>query len=445
MMTTALVVALAAAGGALASALISWLPALHIYNILGLLMMFLYALPGHGAAMPPELILPFMIGLVVGWSMLNTVPSVLLGTPDEGAIFTVLPGQKYLMLGRGHEGVMMTGVGALAGLFFIVLVMGPLAPKLLPVIRGVMQPHMHWVLWVITAFILMSEWPKGGTLGPEGWHRFLDAWRGLGAGLLTFFLSGLLGFILLNRPPVDPDVAFQNILPAFVGLFAVPWCILNIFSAVNPPPQKMATSLAINGDVILRGTIAGGLGGDFAASFPVITAGIGGLLAGHATAQRDERVFIISQGVSKQVYYVGAFMLFFVPGLHAARGGGAMMLRTFHTAGSYYEYFMALASIAIAGAVAFLLLGPLTRVVLKFIERFDYRSASWLALAICLAMVLGITGWAGLVVMLVATGIGLLPVLFGSRRLNCLGILLLPFACNMSGIGPGIAHFLRLM
>lgn len=445
MMTTALVVALAAAGGALVSALISWLPALHVYNILGLMMMGLYALPGHGAAVAPELILPFMIGLVVGWSMLNTVPSVLLGTPDEGAIFTVLPGQKYLMLGRGHEGVMMTSIGALAGLFFIIFVMGPLAPKLLPIIRGVLKPHMHWILWVITVFILMSEWPKGGTFGPEGWHRFFDAWRGLSAGLLTFLLSGLLGFILLNRPPVDPDVAFQNILPAFVGLFAVPWCILNILSAVNPPAQQMATSLAVNGDVILRGTIAGGLGGGFAASFPVITAGIGGLLAGHATAQRDERVFIISQGVSKQVYYVGAFMMFFVPGLHAARGGGAMMLRTFHTAGSYYEYFMALASIAIAGAVAFMMLGPMTRVVLKFIEKFNYRSASWLALAICLAMVLGITGWAGLAVMLVATGIGLLPVLFGSRRLNCLGILLLPFACNMSGIGPAIAHFLRLM
>jgi putative membrane protein len=445
MITIALMVACAAAGGALVSALISWLPALHVYNVLGLMMMALYALPGHGAAVPSELILPFMIGLVVGWAMLNTVPSVLLGAPDEGAIFTVLPGQKYLMLGRGHEGVMMTGIGALAGTVFLVLVMGPLAPKLLPIIRGVMKPHMHWVLWVIIVFILMSEWPKGGTLGPEGWHRFLDAWRGLAAGLLTFFLSGLLGFILLNRPPVDPDVAFQNILPAFVGLFAVPWCILNIMSAVNPPPQKMATSLAVNGDVILRGTIAGGLGGGFAASFPVITAGIGGLLAGHATAQRDERVFIISQGVSKQVYYVGAFMLFFVPGLHAARGGGAMMLRTFHTAGSYYEYFMALASIAIAGAVAFLMLGPMTKLVIKFIEKFNYRSASWLALLICLAMVVGITGWTGLAVMLVATGIGLLPVLFGSRRLNCLGILLLPFACNMSGLGPAIAHFLKLM
>ena len=38
----------------------------------------------------------------------------------------------------------------------------------------------------------------------------------------------------------------------------------------------------------------------------------------------------------------------------------------------------------------------------------------------------------------------LLPVLFGSRRLNCLGILLLPIACNMSGFGETITGWLGL-
>ena len=47
--------------------------------------------------------------------------------------------------------------------------------------------------------------------------------------------------------------------------------------------------------------------------------------------------------------------------------------------------------------------------------------------------------------MIVAAGIGLIPVLFGSRRLNCLGVLLLPIACNMSGVGEPVAAFLRLL
>lgn len=444
-MTPVLMVLGATVVGTLLSSVISVLPALHAYNVLGLLVMGTLALAERGIAVAPELYLPFSAGMIVGWSMLNTIPSVLLGAPDESAMFTVLPGQKYLMFGRGYEGTMMTGVGGLAGVFFLVFLVGPLAPKFLPIAQDVLRPHLHWILWIVTTFILMSEWPKGGNRGPAGWAKFADAWKTLSAGLATFFLSALLGFILLYRSPVSTEAAFQNIMPAFVGLFAVPWCLTNIISGARVPKQRFASSLEISGDQILRSCAAGGLGGGFAAFFPVITGGVGGLLAGHATAQRDEKVFLMSQGVSKLVYYVGSFMLLFVPGPAGGKGGAAIMMKVLYMPRTWYDYYMILASIAIAGALAFLMMGPLTRLTIRFIEKTNYRNASLLALAIIVALVFGVTGWAGLAVMLPATGIGLIPVLFGSRRLNCLGILLLPLACNMSGFGYTVAQWLGLI
>jgi len=431
--------------GTLLSTVLSCLPALHVYNVLGGLVMGMFALSAHGIDLPPEIYLPFMAGMIVGWSMLNTIPSVLLGAPDESAMFTVLPGQKYLMFGRGFEGSMVTGVGGLAGVYFLIFVVAPFAPRFLPGIQAVLRPHMGWILWVIITFILMSEWPKGGNTGKAGWRKFLDAWKSLGAGLLTFLLSAFLGFILLYRSPVSVEVAFQNIMPAFVGLFAVPWCLLNMLSGVQVPKQVTTKSLEIDGDIILRSLGAGGLGGGFAAFFPVVTGGVGGLLAGHATAQRDERVFIMSQGVSKLVYYVGAFMLLFVPGLGLTRGGAAWIMKQLYIPHGYYDYFMILGSIAVAGCVAFLMMAPLTKATIWFIEKTNYRNASLIALIIILLIVYGMTGWAGLFVMVVATGIGLIPVLFASRRLNCLGILLLPIACNMTGVGQKVAAWLGLI
>lgn len=421
------------------------LPGLHIYNVMGLAAMFLYSLGGTGLAAMPEVYIPFMIGLVTGWSILNTIPSVLLGAPDESAIFTVLPGQKYLMTGRGYEGTLMVGAGSLAGIFMLVFIIAPFAPKYLPVVRYVLGPHMHWILWVIITFILITEWPKGGNWGPAGWRKFFDAWSTLGAGLLTFILSGLLGFLLLYRSPVSIEDGFQNIMPAFVGLFAIPWCLLNAVSGTAVPKQYIRDELNINGDLLLRSSIAGGIGGGFAAFFPVITGGIGGLLSGHATAQRDERVFMMSQGVSKVVYYVGALMLFFVPGLFLTRGGGAWIVKGLFVPKTWGDYYLALGSIALSGAVSFLMMPPLTKWTLKLMKKMDYRLISIAALGIITALVFSITGWTGLFIMAVATGIGLLPVLFGSRRLNCLGVLLLPIACNMSGIGEPIAAFLGLI
>ncbi len=440
-----LIVLISTLVGTVLSCFMSCLPGLHAYNVMGLMVMLIYWLAERGLELTPECYIPLMTGMVVGWAILNTIPSMILGAPDESAIFTVLPGQKYLMFGRGYEGTMMTGLGGLAGVFLLVFAVGPLAPIFLPIVQNVLRGHMHWILWVIITYILLSEWPKGGNLGKAGWPKFLDAWKTLGAGLFTFFLSGLMGFILLNRSPISTEVAFQNIMPAFVGLFAVPWCFLNMISGADVPEQYVSDSMDVDGGVVMRSVAAGGLGGGFAAFFPVITGGIGGLLAGHATAQRDERVFIMSQGVSKLMYYVGAFMFMFVPGLGITRGGGAWMIQGLYKPMGYGDYFMVLGAIAIAGATSYLMMSPLTRAVLWLIKRFNYRYVSGVALIIIVALVFVVTKWMGVFIMLVGTGIGLIPVLYGSRRLNCLGVLLLPIACNMSGVGYQIAEFLRLI
>ena len=444
MLSTYLTVLLAVLAGTAVACVLGLLPGLHIYNVMGVLVLGVLGLAKTGIDVPPEVYIPAMTGMVVGWSVVNTIPAVLLGTPDESALFTVLPGQKYLMSGRGFEGTMITAVGGLAGAWFLLAVVAPCAPVYLPVAQQVLKGHMHWVLWIIITFMLMSEWPKGGNRGRAGWAKFYDAWKTLLAGLATFLLSGLLGFILLTASPVSHEVAFQNIMPAFVGLFAVPWCLLNMISAADVPPQRLAKSLDLDGDVILRSVWSGGLGGGIAAYFPVVTGGVGGMLAGHACAQREERVFIMGQGVSKFIYYVGAFMLMFVPGLNLTRGGGAWMVKTLYVPAGISDYYLVLGSIAVSAGISYLAMEPLTRLTVRFVSRFDYRHVSTVALAVIVLMVLLMTGWIGLFIAAVGTGIGLLPVLFGSRRLNCLGILLLPIACNMSGFGYRIIALLGL-
>ena len=444
MLSTYLTVLLAVLAGTAIACVLGLLPGLHIYNVMGVLVLGVLGLAKTGIDVPPEVYIPAMTGMVVGWSVVNTIPAVLLGTPDESALFTVLPGQKYLMSGRGFEGTMITAVGGLAGAWFLLAVVAPCAPVYLPVAQQVLKGHMHWVLWIIITFMLMSEWPKGGNRGKAGWAKFWDAWKSLLAGLATFVLAGLLGFVLLTASPVSHEVAFQNIMPAFVGLFAVPWCLLNMFSAADVPPQRLARSLDLDGDVILRSVWSGGLGGGIAAYFPIVTGGVGGMLAGHACAQREERVFIMGQGVSKFIYYVGAFMLMFVPGLNLTRGGGAWMVKTLYVPAGISDYYLVLGSIAVSAGLSYLAMEPLTKLTVRFVSRFNYRHVSTVALAIIVGMVLLMTGWIGLFIAAVGTGIGLLPVLFGSRRLNCLGILLLPIACNMSGFGSKIAAFLGL-
>jgi putative membrane protein len=442
---TAVLIVLSTVCGTLMASVLACVPSLHIYNVMGLLVMLGHVLIARGIELPSEVVIPFAGALMVGYSMLNTLPSVLLAAPDESAMFTVLPGQKFLMQGRGYEAVIMTTIGGMIGLMALLFIVAPLAPHVLPVTQKVFRGHTHWILWTVIAFMLMSEWPKGGRLGRSGWTKFLDSWKTTGAGLLTFALSGLLGFVLIFRTPIAVDVAFQNLMPAFVGLFAVPWLVLNIATHVKVPEQKLEIETTLRMDDLLRGGFAGTLGGGFAAYFPVVTGGVGGLLAGHATALRNDRVFLISQGASKLVYYVGGLLLFFVPGVHVKRGGGAALLRSLITPHTDFEYYLMLTAMALAGVISLVMVGPLTRGMLWLIGKVGYRRISTLSLLLIVGLVVSITGLTGLAVMVVGMGIGLMPVLYGSRRMNCLGVIMLPMACNMSGVGPTVAGWLGLL
>ncbi len=431
------VILVSAVAGSLLASVLACVPGLHVYNVIGLAVLVL-----HGAGIsgvPPNILVAATCGMLTGYAVLSTVPAVLLSSPDESAAFTVLPSRKYLLKGRGFEAVILTSLGSLAGIALLLLVVAPLGPRTLPAAYIVLRPHQHWVLWCIIAFMLLSEWPRDeAAYGRPGWKRLLVAWRSLSFGLLTFVLSALLGFILIHRSPLRVDVSFQNLMPAFVGLFALPWLLLNIVSRTSLPKQTQEVD-AIPGDKLAHGIVAGGLGGGIAAVFPVVTGGVGGFLAGHASALRDDRAFLVSQGVSRTLYYLGGFLLLFVPGLNLTRGGAAALLRGTDLPDGHRIYAVALAAIALGAATALALLPWLTRAVIRLLSRVSYRRVSIAALALIVVLIVVVTGPMGLLVAAVATGIGLIPPLYGTRRLNCLGVILLPLACNMSGFGYAVA------
>ncbi|MGQ9904415.1 MAG: tripartite tricarboxylate transporter permease [Anaerolineae bacterium] len=427
--------------GAGIGAVLGLIPGLHVYNVAGVVFLLVeqqrLALSGLGIAM-------LMIGLVVGWSVVNVIPSVFLFAPDEASAFIVLPATKMLLRGRGLDAALLVGAGSLGALLALVLA-APLLDEVLRPVRQIIAPHIGWMLTAIIAFLVIGEWPRHDALAPTPLRRLLSAWAWLGAGLLTFILSGILGFVLLYRSPTPIEASFQNLLPAFVGLFAAPGLLQMLIFGVRPPKQDTTLRLAVTPYQLARGTLTGTAGGLFAGVLPVISGGIGGLLAGHATAQWNERVFLVSQGASKIAYYAGGLMLLFVPGLGLTRGGMAWMISTIYVPYGWQSYWLAVAGVALAGALSFALLVALARGAAALTGRINAKLVSALALAMSIAITIGFTGLGGLGVMVVATFIGLIPVLVGGRRMNCLGVLLVPITLNVIGIGPDVARALGLL
>ncbi len=429
---------LGAGAGLGMSGLGALIPGLHPYNLVAAA---IFGFQGGGWAFPPDFGLGLGIGVATGYAFFHLAPAVFYQTPDEGAAGLLLPAQKALQEGWGVEAVRWAGWGAWGATLLLVLSAG-LWPRGWALLRAALAPHIGWLLLAICAFMLLSEWPWGYERLPTPGRRLLAVWVRLGAGLATFALSGLLGVLLLFRNPLTGPLAQQPLIPAFLGLFAVPGLWQGLRG--SRPPEAAAAGERLPLHAWARGMGAGVLGGAFAVIFPGVTAGIGGLLAGHATAQRDERAFLVAQGAARALYVIGSFWLLLLPDAATVRGGLGAMLAPWVGPATPARYRAAVWATGLAGAVAFALLEPLARGMGRWTRWPAWRWAYGGALGLILIGVGALGGLPGIAALLAAVGIGWLPGLTGSRRLNTLGVILVPLLLRRFGLEPAVWDALGL-
>ena len=120
------------------------------------------------------------------------------------------------------------------------------------------------------------------------------------------------------------------------------------------------------------------------------------------------------------------------------------MLRSISAPWSPLHFYGAVLAALLCAACCLVLWRPLTRASLALLRWRGRAFCSACVFVLVVALVAGMTGWRGLLVLLTASGIGLVPVLYGARRSNALGVVLLPVACGMSGVAGAVSAGLGL-
>ena len=419
--------------GALIGSALSMLPGLHVYNVIGFFLLFYFS---AGLVLDSMLMVLMLIGMLVSYAFVFTIPSIYFSAPDDSTMFILMPSLRYLKEGRGHEAVLLIASGALIGVLaiviFVPLFMGPLS-----IVWSIVSTHLHWIIGAVIAYMLLSEFPKDFGRHKNPLHGLKEAWKTILAGYLTFFLSAILGLIVFNKTIVPAEHAFQSLMAPLIGLFATSSIILNLISKYEIPEQNIPKSIDTKPKELLHGAVAGSSGGLFAAFLPAVTAGVGGYMASHGFAQKGDKSFLVSMGASRVVYYVGAIALFFLPVLHLRRGALAMGINLFFTPESVQQFYLVDMGIAIAGLFAFFVVVYASKFLARRIYKINPKTLNLIVLGIVILIVYFMTSWQGLLIMAVATAIGLIPVLFNSRRSHCLAVILVPIWLNMSGISLG--------
>ena len=427
-------------GVAIAS-VFSLIPGLHIYNVIAFTMMIAFAAIDVFKTLDPLITTCFIMGLVVGFSVLFTVSSQFFQPCDDSYRSMMLPHERFLFEGRGYEAAMLSGIGSLCALLLISGLF-PFVTGAIGVLRQLIRPHIYWILGLVSLFVLMSEWPKDHGVGKTTGQRFADAWVQLGMGLFVFVAASILGLFVFCNTVIPVDNAFQSLMPVFIGLFAIPSQIMAVIAQARIPKQYFAASVDCSPQDIARGAMTGTVGGMFSSLTPGLTPGPALLMSAHATASSGEQQFIIGGGTARVLYYIGALVLFFMPDVYMRRGGAAINISLFFVPETAEQYFLISGIIAVAGAASLLLLGGYSRFCARVAEKIDFRWISLGGALLLTAMVWYVTSWQGLALMGVATALGLVPNFWHTRRIPLLAVLLVPVCLNMAGVGNDVAGWL---
>jgi putative membrane protein len=273
-----------------------------------------------------------------------------------------------------------------------------------------MRGFVVYIIGLAAALLILRE---------RGWRMRLWA-------ACIFLLSGVLGLKALNLNNISTTYV---LFPVFAGLFGLSGILYSLKHEPRSVPQQEHARVKIDGEV-LRGGLLGAVGGMLVGLLPAMSPSQIGILMSEVFGS-STRGFLISVSAintSDTIYSLVALYT-----IHNPRSGVAVLIgRILELDPKLLTLFIGV--FCLTAFVATTLQIEIGRRAMKFIERLDYRILSACVLIFVIFLIYILTGWFGLLITLVATAIGLLPILSGVSRTHLMGVLLIPTITYFIGL-----------
>ena len=404
--------------GVLCGALTGLIPGIHV-NTVGA---FVFASSSTIlASLSPEFLGVFLISMAISHALLEFIPSMFLGVPEEGTVLSVLPGHHLLLEGRGKEAIRLVGLGGFGAIMVTILLL-PIFALILPPLYGFIKPYI-WILLIAVVIYMFIRLNRD--LNSMAWS------------VVVFLFSGIMGWVMLNSP-ISSGV---SLLCMFTGLFGVSTLLYSLSQRSVVPVQNTEYSLNVDNNIV-RGILAGGIAGSILGFLPGMGPAQGSILAqeisGGGDTGDDKDSFLVAMSgvnVSDTIFSLIAIYLIGNP-----RSGIAVyidkLIEIFNYQHLILYIFVSIAAVSMA-LVLCLKLGDL---VSEYIQHLDYNKLSWAVMIFMslLVILFAIIEHANILfiilVYITAVALGLLPHYLGLNKSNLMGVLIVPAIVIYVGI-----------
>src|SRR3989344_4136259 len=340
----------------------------------------------------------FITSLAISNVFISIIPSIFLGAPDAETALSILPGHKMLLEGRGYEAIAISTIGALAGII-IAIASTPLIILLTKFLYNATSSIIGYILIIICIWLILKDN-----------HSKLFA-------LILFILSGCLGLAALN------SIAKEPLFPLLSGLFGTSSLLLSLKSKTTIPFQEITYPIIKKSKGILT-IILASLAGCIACILPGLGTSQIAALSSSFTRKIKGKYFLLMLGALNSVNIVVSFIALYA--INRSRNGAVLAISRIIDKLGPKELILFLASTLVVAGISTILTLKISKVFSKFIEKVNYEKLCIFTLLFITTLVFLISGWFGILILLVSTALGILPQLKGTNRNHLMGCLLVP-------------------
>ncbi|MBT3405726.1 hypothetical protein HN419_01010 [Candidatus Woesearchaeota archaeon] len=372
------------------------IPGIHV-NLISIILLSLSSLLLNLAS--PLTIATVIISMAVTHSFLDSIPSIYLGAPDSDMSVSVLPGHKMLLEGKGHQAVLLTVIGSLLALILSIII----SPLLFVAIKN-LYPFLNniiaYLLIIIVLYMLLKDK-----------NRLFN--------IFIFLTSGILGLIVLNIFSLK-----SPLFPLLSGLFGTSTLILSLTQNSSLPLQSIKQEVDINKTTITKAITGSTLAGSLTSLFPGLGPAQGAVLATQIVRNIGDKGFLILVGGINTVNFVMSLLTLHL--LSKTRNGAVVVVKQLVEILNINKLVLLITVALITGGLATLLAINISKIFSKLITKVNYRTLCISIIILIAGTVTAISGIEGILVLIIATAVGLLAPLLNVARNHSMGCLLLP-------------------
>jgi len=377
--------------GLVIGVLFGLVPGLHP-NLIILMIPFFIALN-----LNPITMLAFIVTIAISNTLVDFIPSMLLGAPDAGTELAVLPAHKLLMKGYGYSAIKLTVIGAM-GAILLCTVLLPLIIISIPTLFIIIRPYTYILLIFIVLVMILGE---------HGNKKILAVFCFLAAGAIGLMASSL---------PIDSNLA---LFPIFSGLFGASMLFLQIKKGTKLPKQHKK-EFYVSRSTINRSVLLGTIGGIFSGLLP----GVGSSeIASLASTDKNEKAFLVTMGSIASANILLSILSLWL--ISKPRSGVAVVINQLTVIGFNEFLLIVFVGILVCGISVIITLG-IAKQFIKVVQKINYTLISKIILIALIALSIIFTGFYGLFLFFICTSLGIFTNLAKVRRGTLMGVLILP-------------------